>query len=123
MIQRLLTCLALLLVVMALPVLAEVPKPAVAIANPGQCVAPVDVMRRSHMDLLRHQRDKTLRQGERGAKYSLNACIDCHASKGNGSVLGNKENFCEGCHSYVAVKLDCFECHQPKAMKTAGVKP
>ncbi|MCX7179964.1 MAG: Hdr-like menaquinol oxidoreductase cytochrome c subunit [Proteobacteria bacterium] len=115
--------MALLLVFMALPVMAEVPKPAIAIANPGQCVEPAEVMRRSHMDMLKHQRDKTLRQGERGAKYSLNACIECHASKDNDSVLGGKANFCEGCHSYVAVKLDCFECHQPKAMKTTGVKP
>ena len=123
MIQRLLYCLVLLLAFLAPPAVAEVPKPAVAIANPGQCVAPADVMRRSHMDMLKHQRDRTLRQGERGAKYSLNACIECHASKDSGSVLGGKENFCEGCHSYVAVKLDCFECHQPKAMKTAGARP
>ena len=120
--KRLLSGL-LLLAVLAWPAAAEVPKPVIAIANPGQCVAPVEVMRRSHMDLLKHQRDKTLRQGERGAKYSLNACIDCHASKDNGSVLGAKDNFCQSCHSYVAVKLDCFECHQPKAMKTAGAKP
>ena len=119
--HRLLTCLAL--ACLAMPTLAEVPKPAVAIANPGQCVAPADVMRRNHMDLLKHQRDRTLRQGERGAKYSLNACIECHASKENGSVLGARENFCESCHSYIAVKLDCFECHQPKAVKTAGARP
>ena len=99
-----------------------VAKAQISIENPGQCVAPVDVMRRSHMDLLRHQRDKTLRQGERSAKISLNACIECHASKSSGTVIGSNENFCQGCHSYVAVKLDCFECHQPKAMKTAGVK-
>jgi len=119
---RLLGCVALL-VALALPALAEVPKPVVSIANPGKCVAPVEEMRRSHMDMLKHQRDKTLREGERGAKASLNACIACHASKEGGSVLGSKENFCQGCHSYVAVTLDCFECHQPKAMKTAGAKP
>jgi hypothetical protein len=86
-------------------------------------------MRRTHMDRLRHQRDKTMHQGERHAKASLNGCIECHASKSNGSVLGGTENFCQGCHSYAAVKLDCFECHQPQAArtintaKTAGIKP
>ena len=119
--KRLWSALVLLAAVAA-PVLAEVPQPAVVIAKPGQCVAPVEEMRRSHMDMLKHQRDKTLRQGERGAKASLNACIDCHASRDNGSVLGGKDNFCESCHRYVAVKLDCFECHQPKA-QAAGARP
>ena len=94
---------------------ADVPKPVIAIANPGQCIAPVEVMRRTHMEQLSHQRDKTLRLGERGTKVSLNGCIECHASKANGSVLGTNENFCQSCHAYVAVKLDCFECHQAKA--------
>ena len=112
---------------------ADVPKPAINIEQPGECVAPPEVIRRNHMDLLKHQRDKTMREGQRGADggkgggklASLNACIDCHASKKTGSVLGSNENFCQGCHAYVAVKLDCFECHQPKTgmVKAAGVKP
>jgi hypothetical protein len=103
---------------------SRVPKPVVKIENPGQCVAPAEEMRRNHMEMLKHQRDKTLRQGERGAKVSLNGCIECHASKTSGSVLGGKDNFCESCHSYAAVKLDCWDCHQPKAgYKAAGIKP
>lgn len=104
---------------------AAVPKPAITIENPGECVAPPEVMRRTHMDLLKHQRDETMHKGQRGAKNSLNACIECHASKKTGSVLGSNENFCQGCHAYVAVKLDCFECHQPKTgmIKTVGAKP
>ncbi len=103
----------------------EVPKPVVTIENPGQCIRPVDEMRRNHMEMLKHQRDLTLRQGVRGAKVSLNACIECHASKKTGSVLGSDENFCQTCHSYMAVKLDCFECHQPKTgmAKAGAVKP
>ena len=99
-------------------------KPVIGIAHPGKCVAPVEEMRRNHMEMLKHQRDRTMRAGIRGEPASLNACIECHASKKTGSVLGSKENFCESCHSYVAVKLDCFECHQPKAkFKAAGLKP
>jgi hypothetical protein len=32
-----------------------------------------------------------------------------------GGKLSGQTGFCEGCHSYAAVKLDCFDCHQPKA--------
>jgi hypothetical protein len=100
-----------------------VPKPEIVIANPGKCIAPEDEMRRNHMEMLKHQRDKTLRLGQRGAKVTLNGCIECHASKKTGSVLGSDENFCQGCHAYAAVSLDCFECHQPKAgMAKVGAK-
>ena len=99
------------------------PKPVVTIENPGKCVAPAEEMRRNHMEMLKHQRDRTLRAGIRGEPASLNACIECHASKKTGSVLGSNENFCQSCHSYVAVKLDCWDCHQPKAgYKAAGVR-
>jgi hypothetical protein len=98
-------------------------KPVVKIENPGQCIAPAEEMRRNHMEMLKHQRDRTMRQGIRGEKASLNECINCHASKTTGSVTG-KDNFCESCHSYAAVKLDCWDCHQPKAgYKAAGAKP
>ncbi|MBK9020244.1 MAG: Hdr-like menaquinol oxidoreductase cytochrome c subunit [Sulfuritalea sp.] len=127
------TALTALIAVSPAPTLAgeggRTAKPLVEIANPGKCVAPAEEMRRNHMEMLKHQRDRTLRQGIRGEPASLNACIECHASKATGSVLGAAEggkgrNFCESCHSYVAVKLDCFECHQPKAkFKAAGLKP
>jgi hypothetical protein len=100
-----------------------VPKPAIKIATEGKCIAPTEEMRRNHMDMLKHTRDKTMRQGIRGEKASLNECIGCHASKSTGSVLG-KDHFCESCHAYAAVKLDCWDCHQPKAgYKATGVKP
>jgi hypothetical protein len=101
-----------------------VPKPAIKIEAEGHCIAPTDQMRRDHMEMLKHQRDKTLREGIRGAKASLNGCIECHASKNNGSVIGSKDNFCQSCHDYVSVKLDCWGCHQPKAgYKATGAKP
>ena len=107
-----------------LSALAAAPTPTVKIENPGQCIAPAEEMRKNHMEMLHHQRNRTMRQGIRGEKASLNECINCHASKTSGSVLG-KEGFCQECHSYAAVKLDCWDCHQPKAghAKAAGVKP
>lgn len=99
------------------------PLPKIHIANPGQCVAPPAEMRRNHMEMLKHQRDRTMRAGVRGEAHSLNACIECHATKTTGTVLG-EGGFCQSCHSYAAVKLDCFECHQPNAArKTAAATP
>ena len=117
-------------IALALPLLqaahaGEVPKPSAAIESPGtQCVAPPAEIRRNHMEMLKHQRDLTLREGIRGTKVSLNGCIACHASKKTGSVIGNNDNFCQGCHAYAAVKLDCWDCHQPKAgYQATGAKP
>ena len=88
----------------------RVPLPVHAIEKGDQCVEPVEVMRRDHMKFILHQRDQTMHDGIRTTKHSLKNCIDCHADTKTGSVLG-KDGFCESCHSYAAVKIDCFECH------------
>lgn len=92
--------------------LASAAPPVIKIEKPGQCVEPTDVMRRDHMKLILHQRDQTMLRGIRTNKHSLKNCIDCHASAKTNSVLG-KEGFCESCHTYAAVQMDCFECHSP----------
>ena len=66
------------------------------------------------MKLLKHQRDETVHNGIRTKRYSLTGCIECHASRKTGSVIGSDQNFCQGCHSYAAVALDCFDCHASK---------
>ncbi len=68
-------------------------------------------MRRNHMKLLMHQRKDTLRSGIRTGKYSLKECVACHASTISQSVNAEPGNFCQSCHNYAAVKIDCFECH------------
>ncbi len=99
---------------------AGTPKPVVEAARAGtQCVAPPEVMRREHMNFLKHQRDDTVHGGIRGAKFSLKGCIDCHASTKTQSVAQEPTNFCVSCHSYAAVKIDCFECHTSKARAVA----
>lgn len=124
--KRMLVGLAAILLLAPVFATAGVPKPNVIIENPGQCIAPTAEMRVNHMRMLNHARDRTLRQGIRGEKASLRGCIDCHASKTTGSVLG-EEGFCESCHTYVAVRVDCWQCHQPKAGNkhagAAGEKP
>ncbi len=102
---------------------SRTPKPVIEIDTPGKCIAPADEMRRNHMEMLKHQRNLTMREGVRGEPASLNECISCHASKKTGSVHQEGE-FCQSCHAYAAVKLDCFECHQPRAnFKTSASKP
>ena len=96
--------------------------PAVMIENGKTCVAPVEEMRRNHMSMLFHQRDRTLRQGVREPRFSLKGCVECHASRETGSVLG-KDGFCSSCHSYASVKIDCFECHTPSRRAKVAGKP
>ena len=91
-----------------------------------RCVEDTATMRRDHMRFLRHQRDETVHLGIRGAKYSLKGCIDCHAGATTGSVAAAPGDFCVACHSYAAVKIDCFECHATRpaaALAATGVKP
>lgn len=95
--------------------------PVIKIERGEACVAPVEEMRRNHMKMLLHQRDRTLRQGYREPRHSLKGCVNCHASQETGTVLG-KDGFCASCHAFAAVKMDCFECHTPaRQIPAAGV--
>ncbi len=84
-------------------------------ARSGPCVEDPKEMRRTHMELLRHDRDATVRRGVRDRKESLAGCVDCHASTVDDRVTGSDSRFCQGCHSFAAVKLDCFDCHTNRA--------
>jgi hypothetical protein len=88
--------------------------PKLDIGKGGHCVAPTEWMRVNHMKVLFKQRHETVHQGIRGSKYSLKNCVECHASLRDNSVIGRPDSFCEGCHRYEAVKIDCFECHSSK---------
>ena len=96
------------------PAQGRVPLPNVTVDKSTQCVAPPEVMRRTHMNMLKHRRDKTVRQGVRGGDESLNRCLECHARPTQGVAVGNPDAFCQSCHDYVGIKLDCFDCHQGK---------
>ena len=117
---------ALCLLALLLPGLAfaadRVPKPVIDIAKPGKCVEDSATMRLEHPDMLKHQRDQTMHEGIRTKKYSLKECVACHASTKTGNVLGEK-GFCQSCHDYASVKIDCFSCHAAKPKPAAGAKP
>ncbi|MDE2578876.1 MAG: hypothetical protein KGL46_08740 [Hyphomicrobiales bacterium] len=78
------------------------------------CVADTEFMRRNHMKMLFHDRKETVHEGVRGEKFSLAGCVSCHAVKGADGkpvAFSSDQHFCKSCHSYAAVKIDCFECH------------
>ena len=93
----------------------RVPLPELVKANRGEaCVEPLPVIRRDHMKFLMHQRDDTVHEGIRGARHSLVGCIDCHATKddvGQWVRIDAPGQFCESCHTYASVQIDCFGCH------------
>lgn len=79
------------------------------------CVVETGDIRRNHMDYLEHDRDSTVHQGLRNIKFSLKECINCHAEKddnGGYKQINSEGQFCNVCHDYVAVSLDCFQCHR-----------
>lgn len=118
---------AMLALTLSAPALAgEVPKPQVPPAVKGeQCVEDTAVMRRNHMDFLKHHRDESLREGIRTKQYSLTECLECHVapeSQANASQESG-EHFCMSCHSYAGVTVDCFQCHNTRPKKTAQFHP
>ncbi len=76
--------------------------PSIVVPKEGQCVRPTEWMRRNHMDLLQHHKVDAVRKGVRVKKESFDNCRTCHTKRGE---------FCDRCHAYAAVKMDCFDCH------------
>lgn len=87
---------------------ADAPKPVITKAEGGNCVNEPSIMRRYHMEYLKHQRDETMHEGgSRASRHGLRNCLSCHAAK----ETKPEEHFCVSCHNYTAVNVDCFECH------------
>jgi len=87
------------------------------------CVEETSYMRKNHMDLLLHKRDETMQKGIRTEKYSLNGCIDCHATPAEDGKIArisdeDSKHFCSTCHVATAVTLDCFECHADRPVSS-----
>ena len=107
---------------LAIPVAvdARAPLPQFPEGRGDACVEPLDVIRRDHMDFLNHHRDQTTYLGIRTKQHSLKNCIECHATKddeGHWVSVSAPGQFCESCHSYAAVSMDCFQCHATKPAK------
>ena len=81
------------------------------------CVEETEDMRRNHMDYLKGHRDEVMHQGIRTKKYSLKECLSCHVpTEGEARQAGRSEDqhFCQNCHEYAGVELDCFQCHNTR---------
>ena len=85
------------------------------------CVEPTADMRKNHMKYILHQRDETMHEGIRTKQYSLVECINCHVSESpDAPRVSSEEHFCNSCHTYAAVNIDCFQCHADRPVKSTG---
>jgi len=101
---------------------AETPLPTIhEPADEGlKCIHPEDDMRRNHMKYILHERDETMHEGIRNEPASLAKCIDCHVQPDkNGEIAGieSRDHFCNSCHQYASVQIDCFQCHADRPQK------
>lgn len=114
--------LLFLMATLTAPALADSLAPVIPKAKGEQCVAETDFMRRNHMKVLLHQRDKSVFKGERSKRFSLQGCVECHAVPGPTAqpvTYKDPKHFCRSCHEFIAVKIDCFECHASRPDPTA----
>jgi len=83
------------------------------------CVAPTAEMRVNHMEYILEQRDATVHEGIRTRQYSLQECISCHVSDAEDAPRADsEEHFCNSCHVYAAVSIDCFQCHADRPVES-----
>lgn len=96
-------------------------------AGQTNCIRDTEWMRHNHMKLLMHERNEVVHQGVRKAGTSLPDCMNCHVSRqadGSYPSVSSKQFFCNNCHSYAGVKIDCFSCHtnRPEQAKSGAAK-
>ncbi len=83
------------------------------------CVEPVEEMRKNHMVYILDQRDATVHEGIRTRQYSLEQCINCHVSDApDAPRIDSEKHFCNSCHTYASVSIDCFQCHADRPVKS-----
>ena len=88
------------------------------------CVEPTDEMRANHMEYILDQRDATVHEGIRTKQYSLVECINCHVSDApDAPRYESEKHFCNSCHTYTSVSIDCFQCHADRPVKSRGYQP
>jgi len=99
--------------------LPEIPAAQKRFSEAQGCVEPTEDMRKNHMEYILHKRDETMHQGIRTSRHSLVECINCHVSDApDAPRVSSEKHFCNSCHSYAAVHIDCFQCHADRPVKT-----
>lgn len=97
-------------------------KPAPQITTTAtQCIEPAQWMIDNHMRLLDEWRTDVVRNNQTtytasdGQTYQISledTCLSCH----------NPTTFCDQCHQYVGVNLDCWNCHNVPEEQTSASK-
>jgi hypothetical protein len=106
---------------MADGLLPDIPAAQDRFSDAQGCVEPTQDMRVNHMEYILHQRDETVHEGIRDKQHSLVECINCHVSDApDAPRVSSEEHFCNSCHSYAAVSIDCFQCHADRPVKTGS---
>ena len=83
------------------------------------CVEPTGEMRKNHMEYILDQRDATVHEGIRTKQYSLDECINCHVSDApDAPRVDSEKHFCNSCHTFASVSIDCFQCHADRPVKS-----
>ena len=83
------------------------------------CVEPTAEMRANHMEYILDQRDETVHEGIRTRQHSLEECINCHVSDApDAPRVDSEKHFCNSCHTYAGVNIDCFQCHADRPVKS-----
>jgi hypothetical protein len=106
--------------------LPEVPEATKRFSETQGCVEPTEDMRKNHMKMMLHKRDQTMHEGIRTPQHSLEECINCHVpAEDSGKIvrIDSKEHFCNSCHTYAAVNIDCFQCHADRPVKKTEFHP
>ena len=101
-------------------ILPDIPEAQARFSEAQGCVRPTEDMRRNHMKYLLHKRDLTMHDGIRTTQISLKGCIDCHVSSSpDAPRFPSEKHFCNSCHTYAAVDIDCFQCHADRPLRDA----
>ena len=90
-----------------------------------ECVSDTQDMRENHMKYLKGHRDDTLRRGIRTKQYSLTECLECHVPPKDEAqpTRAEGQHFCQSCHTFAGVKVDCFSCHATTPERTTMFHP
>ena len=96
-----------------------IPKAQRRFSEQQACVEPIEEMRVNHMEYILDQRDETVHEGIRTRQYSLVECINCHVSDAPDAPRADSEkHFCNSCHTFASVSIDCFQCHADRPVKS-----
>ena len=106
---------------MADGLLPDIPEAQDRFSETQGCVEETQDMRVNHMEYILHQRDETVHEGIRDKQHSLVECINCHVSDAaDAPRVSSEKHFCNSCHTYAAVSIDCFQCHADRPVETGS---